>query len=78
MRCEKCQGCLVPEIQGYPLPPTVKCINCAWREHVAIMPKPERVKCRNCSSAPVEGKTYCQRCLDVMANWKRRKKLVTA
>ena len=75
IRCPKClTGCLVPEPQEYPLPDTVKCLNCAWRLPVVITPKPERTTCCNCANAPVEGKTYCQRCLDTMANWKVRRK----
>lgn len=43
-RCPKCAGCYVPEIEDYPFPPTVRCINCSYRPAIqANPPVPEPV-----------------------------------
>ena len=40
--CPKCHGCMVPEIQEYPLPDTRRCLNCGMREDGQTrQPEPE-------------------------------------
>lgn len=67
MRCAKCQGCLVPEIQEYPLPETVKCINCAWRENKPLPipprdPYSRKDRCLNCQESCEAGYKQCPKC----------------
>lgn len=71
-RCSKCQGCLVPEIQEYPLPATVRCIQCGWRPPCTpvcppIEPSVNRQwtpgQCEFClKRSAVRGKPYCWPC----------------
>ena len=70
-RCEKCHGCLVPEIQEYPLPDTQRCIQCGWRPPCApicppIEPNPNRQwtpgNCEYCGNPAMRKKPYCLVC----------------
>lgn len=73
-RCPKCKGCLVPEIEPYPLPATVRCANCAWRPTPAnIVPiednanrRWESVLCDSpgCPNKARRGKGDCWTCHD--------------
>lgn len=38
-QCPKCSGCVVPEHQEYPLPETVRCINCGMRPRMHVLPQ---------------------------------------
>lgn len=38
-RCPKCAGCVVPEYQEYPLPETVRCLNCGMRPRMHVLPQ---------------------------------------
>lgn len=71
--CQKCGGCLVPEIEAYPLPATVRCVQCGWRPKPAtIIPiedspnrRWESVLCERCHKHnSIRGKEMCWKCWD--------------
>ena len=73
MRCPRCTGCLVPEIEPWPVPPTVRCANCGWREVrdeiQPVTPNPNRqwvsVQCEMCLvNKSMRGKSVCWVCWD--------------
>ncbi len=73
MRCVKCAGCIIEGLEER------FCINCGARPdnvpYPEIMRDPyDRLHCADCKEPPMRGHQRCQRHLDAMRDYNRRKK----